>query len=422
MMRFRRWLAALCGVLCVSFHAWGDVRKAASQLADTTDFVRVSLVVSAPSGGALYSTLGHATLRMECPTHGMDYCFSSEIAQPMDEVWGFLAGKARVGLVVVRISDYVAAQKAERRKVTGYPLNLTAEEKRELWRLLDGKVAEGLYMTYDYLNRGCGLEVVSFVDCALARERIVYGRLPEWVHGSRREIACRALEPFPWTRVFMMLMMGDEADREVALEKRVMVPADIVEVWSDASIEDTAGCRRPLLAGAPEVLYDPGADAVPSSRFPGPLAVFGAVLLMTVLLTVAQWRHAGSWRRCGRVADAVLFAVQALAGLFMTFLWWCSDLVATGWNKYHVVLNILPLAVYVWGRVRPFAPDVWRKVYGFYGLVLAGFIVSCAWQPCPDYPLWCLFGAMAVRCFYHASIKKKERINNHKSNPKKKKQ
>ena len=104
MMRFRRWLAALCGVLCVSFHAWGDVHKADPLWADTTDFVRVSLVVSAPSGGALYSTLGHATLRMECPTYGMDYCFSSEIAQPMEEVWGFLAGKARVGLVVVRIS------------------------------------------------------------------------------------------------------------------------------------------------------------------------------------------------------------------------------------------------------------------------------------------------------------------------------
>ena len=57
-----------------------------------------------------------------------------------------------------------------------------------------------------------------------------------------------------------------------------------------------------------------------------------------------------------------------------------------------------------------------------YGLVLASFILICVWLPCPDYPLWCLFGAMVVRCFYHAYINKEERIKNNKSNPKKKKQ
>lgn len=418
-MKFRK-LLSVVGVLCMSLPVWSCTHKAGSLVADTTDFVKVSFVVSAPSGRAVYSTLGHAMLRMECPVHGLDYCFSSEIAQPMEEALSFIAGRARVGLVMARTSDYVAACKVERRSVTAYPLNLTADEKRELWRLLDGKVAEGLYMPYDYLNRGCGLETISFIDMALGHEHIGYGELPDWMDGSRREIACRALESFPWTQIFMMLMMGNEADCEVAADKKLMAPADIVEVWSDAYIVDVEGNRRPLMAGAPVVLYEPGDDIAVSAGFPSPLLVFGMVLLWTVLLTWKQWRRSGSWRKCGRVTDVGLFVVQVLAGLFMAYLWWCSDLVATGWNKYDVPFNVLPLVVYVVDWLRPFPRSAWRKIYMVYGLVLAGFIMACVWLPCPDYPLWCLFGAMAVRCFYHAYINKEERIRNNKSNPKRK--
>ena len=279
-------------------------------------------------------------------------------------------------------------------------------------------------MPYDYLNRGCAQEIASFVEVALGRESVAYSVLPEWLAGSRREIIYRALEPFPWKQLFIMLMLGNEPEGSMPVGRKLMMPADMAVVWGDAEIVDTAGNRRPLVAGVPVVLYDAPEKGDTSSTLPfSPLSVFVAVLLWVVALTWMQACRPDAWCRwCGRVTDAMLFLAQALMGLFLAYLWLCAPFVGTGWNKYYILLNPLPLAVYVMDWLRPFPRSAWRKIYMVYGLVLAGFILACVWLPCPDYPLWCLFVAMAVRCFYHAYINKEERIKNNKSNPKKKKQ
>ena len=49
----------------------------ATVLPDSSNFVTASLLVAEPLH-ALYSVFGHATLRMECPTHNLDYVFTFE--------------------------------------------------------------------------------------------------------------------------------------------------------------------------------------------------------------------------------------------------------------------------------------------------------------------------------------------------------
>lgn len=419
-MKFRKFLSVV-GVLCMLLPVWSGTHKAWALVADTTGFVKVGLVITAP-GESFFSAYGHAALRMQCPSHGLDYCFSPEVAQPGAETTGFFTSTNRMGLIAARTQDYLQSCQKEQRKVMEYPLNLTSDEKKDLWRLLDGKLAEGLYMPYDYLNRGCAQEIASFVEVAIGRESVAYDVLPEWLAGSRREIIYRALGPFPWKQLFIMLMLGNEPEGSMPVGRKLMMPADMAVVWRDAEIVDTAGNRRPLVADAPVVLYDAPEKGATSLTLPFlPLSVFVAVLLWVVALTWLQVCRPDAWCRwCGRVTDSMLFLAQALMGLFLTYLWLCTPFVGTGWNKYHILLNPLPLVVYVWSLVRPFPCRVWRKVYMIYGLVLAGFILACVWLPCPDYPLWCLFGAMAVRCFYHAYIYKEERIKNNKSNSKRK--
>ena len=43
---------------------------------DSDEFVTASLLISAPLK-VLYSVFGHATLRMECPTHDLDFIYKS---------------------------------------------------------------------------------------------------------------------------------------------------------------------------------------------------------------------------------------------------------------------------------------------------------------------------------------------------------
>lgn len=63
------------------------------------DFVIASLLVADP-GTVMYSVLGHACIRLQCPTFGMDYCFSYE-SDVSQKVLSFLAGKLMMGLPAV---------------------------------------------------------------------------------------------------------------------------------------------------------------------------------------------------------------------------------------------------------------------------------------------------------------------------------
>lgn len=401
MAGFGKWIAAAWCVWCVP--AWGAAQEEGNAWADSTDFLTAGLVVTTP-GRPVYSSVGHASLRMRCPAYGLDYVFSPEITEPMAAIWGFLSGTARAGVVMVKTGDYLEMCRADHRGMTEYRLNLTLEEKRRLWKLLDEKVAEGLYMSFDYLNRGCSIEVISFVEGVLEDGEIVYGRVPARLSGSRREIIYGVLDDSPWNRLALMLLMGREGDAEVALGEKLILPADVALVWRDAEVADTAGHRRPLLKGNPVVLYEAGTKVSRPQVALHPLAIASALFLWTILLTGVQLRRPDGFRLCGRATDVFLFVSQSIAGAFMCYLWWFSDLAATGWNKYVIPFNVLPAAVRAVETVRPFGTALRRRIYGTYALVLAGFTAVCAFLPCPDYPLWFLFGAMAIRLCYHAFL------------------
>ena len=61
---------------------------------DSEEFVTASLLISAPLK-ALYSVFGHATLRMECPTHQLDCIYTFESEANMGTFMTGVAGKAK---------------------------------------------------------------------------------------------------------------------------------------------------------------------------------------------------------------------------------------------------------------------------------------------------------------------------------------
>ena len=64
------------------------------------DFVIASLLVADP-GTVLYSVLGHACIRLQCPAFGLDYCYSYESENRMQRILAFLAGKLKMGLFYI---------------------------------------------------------------------------------------------------------------------------------------------------------------------------------------------------------------------------------------------------------------------------------------------------------------------------------
>ena len=68
------------------------------RLAD--DFITASLVIADP-GDVMYSILGHAALRMQCPTFNLDYVFSYESEGVNGKIFSFLLNDLKMGMVAV---------------------------------------------------------------------------------------------------------------------------------------------------------------------------------------------------------------------------------------------------------------------------------------------------------------------------------
>ena len=138
---------------------------------EADDFVTVSLVVADP-GKVFYSVLGHACLRMQCPTFGLDYCYTYESEDLTNRVGDFLMGKLRMGLFNIPFEEYCSYYEANGRGVREYIIYLPPQVEQELWRILDQQVAQGTNLDFDYYNRGCAITSLRFVKQALGNRLI----------------------------------------------------------------------------------------------------------------------------------------------------------------------------------------------------------------------------------------------------------
>ena len=91
---------------------------------DSDEFVTASLLISAPLE-SLISVFGHATLRMECPTHHLDCVYTWESDANMGTFMTGVAGKAKAKIVAIPTEKLLSDNREIGREVKQYRLNLT---------------------------------------------------------------------------------------------------------------------------------------------------------------------------------------------------------------------------------------------------------------------------------------------------------
>ncbi len=296
------------------------------------DFVIASLVVADP-GTYMYSVLGHACLRLQCPAFDMDYCFSYESEGGVNRVFEFLAGKLVMGLFAFPIEDYCAQYSEEGRWVYEYKLNLPIEVKRELWRVLDEHLAEGIRLPYDYYHRSCAITIKDFVNEALGEIEIVYDSMLYQNTPTARELCIKHSQQALWVQFFALFIAGNETDESLVGDKQLIIPIDLVHAWQQATVNGV-----PLLASEPTVLVEGEPQVLDGWFTPTMLAL---ILLLLAVVNLF-------WRK--PYFDWLMLMAQTLVGCFMTYLICFSDLCCTDWNWLIIPFNPLPLIFWHWRR------------------------------------------------------------------------
>ena len=296
------------------------------------DFVIASLLVVDP-GTVLYSVLGHSSIRLQCPTYDMDYCFTYESEDERRKVLTFLAGKLKMGLFVITFADYCNIYSRDGRGVYEYKLNLPIDVKRELWRVLEEHLQKDKRVPYDYLNRGCAITIVDFVKEALGETKIVYDHSLYEHKPTARELCIDNSQLALWVQFIALFLVGNEADIPLIGEEHLIIPMDLVEAWKKATVNGEI-----LLASEPTVLVEGNPQVADGWFTPMVLAI------ILLILSIANFL----WER--PYFDWLMLAVQTLVGCFMVYLICFSDLCCTDWNWLIIPFNPLPAICWKWRK------------------------------------------------------------------------
>ena len=335
-------------------------RNAAQGFNDTIDrlapdFVTVSLCVADPTDykDDALGTSGHAFLRLQCPIFGLDYCFSYEGENVNDNLYRYLSGQTKMGMFAVRTDEYLEDYRCWNRSVHEYRLALPPEAEQRLWEIMDNHLTNGIVLRQDLNKYGCAITVVRYVKQALDTLHIVYAPDAEMERMTRREIGYRSLESHPWLRLTSMVFTDNKADRNLPIDEKLIIPADLAEVWQHATL---AGEIFATYAG--EIVE--GAPSDNSKPWFTPMLVAILILLITIGFAFTSCPY---W-------DWVLLGSQALLGCVLIFLWIIMR--EFGGSAYIMMALFNPLLFICWK---------WRHYWALpYAIVLAiGVVVLVCW-------------------------------------------
>ena len=202
------------------------------------DFVTVSLCVADPTDQSqdYLGITGHAFLRLQCPTFGLDYCFSYESEKIKGQLWDYLTGRLKIGMFAVPTEEYIEDYRIWKRAVHEYRINMPPEAEQRLWEQMDNHMLAEQEMQMDLVKFGCANTLLRYVERALAPTQIVYNWPDKYYKKSAIEIAEEHVENYPWTLLLMRITAPKEIYQLTAPKEKVRSPFDLLEVWSTATI------------------------------------------------------------------------------------------------------------------------------------------------------------------------------------------
>ena len=315
------------------------------------DSIRISLLTCA-AGGEIYSLFGHTAIRYECPSEGIDAVFNYglfDFGAP-HFVLRFALGETDYQLGVTRYDRFAAEYAYLGRDVCQQTLNLTGAEKQRLLALLETNyLPENRIYRYNFFFDNCATRPRDQIERAIATDaRLAYAdsmEMPDIPPVTFRDLLHRYSKGHPWSRFGMDLCMGSQADRPASRRETMFVPFLLQAYFRRATVTDSLGRERPLVAEEKPIVVTGKSEAdFRSAGIGTPLCASLGLLVLTVACTAYGMRRGKSlWG-----LDFVLFVAAGVAGAILAFLVLFSQHPAVSPNYLLFVFHPLHLCALPW--------------------------------------------------------------------------
>ena len=354
---------------------------------DSSNFVIASLVTITPAD-VIYSSMGHCAIRMRCPSESLDYCFSLEMAALPGDYARFFSGQMKAAVVAIPTQEFMDAYREEGRGVTQRELNLSHHEKQQLWQMLDEEVVKPPHLTFNFLNTNCVMMSMLMIEQCLIDEQMDFRNLPPALQFNDGDIIRHHSQHTPWAQFLYITLCGAACDGHKAMEYRLS-PKMIVEVLDNAIIQGDSTTARPVFKGKPEQLLR--ATILPKPFPITPTLLFGAILLLTIAITIAE--HYGHCLRTARLLDILLYAFQISVGTVLLYTSFVANLFGSHWNWYLIPTCPIPFLLWLTCRKRSWH----RHLYLAYTIILVLFILATPLSSQLDLPHQLITATFATR-------------------------
>ncbi|HAQ39271.1 MAG TPA: DUF4105 domain-containing protein [Saprospiraceae bacterium] len=319
----------ICSLIVIL--VWVSVQTFA-QILPLSDQAEISVLNMGP-GNEVYAIWGHTAIRVQDPINGWDkvYNYGTFNFNTPNFTLKFLRGKLDYTLSVQHYYNTVAAYGNEGRWIQEQTLNLDQTEKLRLYELLEENYKpENRFYKYDFFFDNCATRPVNIIRKSI-RDSVTFVALP--TEKSFRSILDEHLTNDSWLDFGIDLIIGARADQIADPVRQMFMPRYVKEYFGPAT--KGTDVKQPLVAREKVVLEE---TKLPEKDFPfpfRPVFIFNLLLALEILLFVLSFRNKKAY---WKVYDKTWFIVAGIASVFLLFMWFGTDHLATksNWNLWWI--------------------------------------------------------------------------------------
>ncbi len=315
-----------------------------------SDSAKVSLLTASPWDGAVYLYYGHTAISVQDDSTGLDTVFNYgyfDNTQP-NFMWHFVRGETDYVLGVTSMAQFLAEYGRRGQGVYEQQLNLTATEKQRLFdALYVNSLPENREYRYNYFYDNCSTRPRDMIE-KYTDATIQY--LPSEKTQTYRDLIHECVEPYPWNKFGIDLVIGSDADEPIDVRQEMFLPAYLMHSFDGATINKADTLHYPLVKSTETLLPigDQTKDGNEERWFTPMVGAF-ALLFITIIISILQIIKLNK-TILPRVYDTILFSIAGIGGVVIFFLMFFSVHPATNPNWNFVWLNFFALifAVLFW--------------------------------------------------------------------------
>ena len=298
------------------------------------DAVRISLLTCQPHE-EVYSIYGHTAIRYQDLARGTDLAVNYgmfSFHKPYF-VLRFVFGLTDYEMGIEPFEAFCAQYASYGSGVYEQVLNLTPEEKLTIAKAIDTNYEpQNRVYRYNYFYDNCTTRARDMITNHL-QARVDY--TPEKSHDttSYRQIVRQCANNTPWIRFGNDMLLGIKADIPIDRSQRQFLPANLMDDFESATLNNGSGSKRKLVASSGWVVQ-PGVQTS-SSSFPlSPTAlmlILAAIILGTTafeskLNTHFRWFDAFWLLLCGLIGIilfVMIFSQHPTVSINLQILFFC---------------------------------------------------------------------------------------------------